>query len=333
MAIDALTKVLSKRTPKTRKGRKILEKREPQVVEDAKTALVICGNKSSLDVGNMLKDLHAVRNPLSMLFTRKHEEHPFQDTKRLEQLCNKFQHSIFAFGSSSKKRPCRLILGRLFDGNLLDMQEFNVEDFKSMTKFNASTKEAAVGSKPLVIFQGSAFEHDETLKRSKSLLLDFFGAGKPDQVMLSGLDQVVVCTAVDQLPTAGKSSSEELSAKIHVRRYRLQMKKSGSKLPRAEMEEIGPHMNLSLDRTKDPDKDRWKMAIKTPKAAKPKKEKNVTTKEMGKRVGKFHLGKQDFNSIHTVHHGESKKKKLKAAVAANSAKGEGAAEAAPASKS
>ncbi|CAE8628954.1 unnamed protein product, partial [Polarella glacialis] len=120
---------------------------------------------------------------------------------------------------------------------------------------------------------------------------------------------------------------------IHVRRYRLQMKKSGSKLPRAEMEEIGPHMNLSLDRTKDPDKDRWKMAIKTPKAAKPKKEKNVTTKEMGKRVGKFHLGKQDFNSIHTVHHGESKKKKLKAAVAANSAKGEGAAEAAPASKS
>ncbi|CAE8585840.1 unnamed protein product, partial [Polarella glacialis] len=86
MAIDALTKVLSKRTPKTRKGRKILEKREPQVVEDAKTALVICGNKSSLDVGNMLKDLHAVRNPLSMLFTRKHEEHPFQDTKRLEQL-------------------------------------------------------------------------------------------------------------------------------------------------------------------------------------------------------------------------------------------------------
>ncbi|CAE8636472.1 unnamed protein product, partial [Polarella glacialis] len=106
---------------------------------------------------------------------------------------------------------------------------------------------------------------------SKSLLLDFFGAGKPDQVMLSGLDQVVVCTAVDQLPTAGKSSSEELSAKIHVRRYRLQMKKSGSKLPRAEMEEIGPHMNLSLDRTKDPDKDRWKMAIKTPKAAKPKK--------------------------------------------------------------
>ncbi|CAE8586885.1 unnamed protein product [Polarella glacialis] len=285
MGVDALTKVLSKRTPKTRKGRKILKLREPQIVEDAKTALVICGNKSSNDVSNMLKDLHS---------------------------------ALQAHVGSTLRR------------NLLDMQEFNVEDFKSMTKFKASTKEAAVGSKPLVIFQGSAFEHDEQLKRAKSLLLDFFGAGKPDQVMLSGLDQVVVCTAVDAMPTAGSSSSVEVSAKIHVRRYRLLMKKSGSKLPRAEVTEIGPHMNLSLDRTKDPDKDRWKMAIKMPKAAKPKKEKNVTTKEMGKRVGKFHLGKQDFNSIHTVHHGESKKKKLKAAVAANSAKGEGANEAATA---
>ncbi|CAE7566604.1 RPF2 [Symbiodinium sp. CCMP2456] len=64
---------------------------------------------------------------------RKHEEHPFEDSHKLEQLCKKFDHSLFAFGSSSKKRPARLILGRLFDGHLLDMQEFGVEDYKSMS--------------------------------------------------------------------------------------------------------------------------------------------------------------------------------------------------------
>ena len=33
--------------------------------------------------------------------------------------------------------------------------------------------------------------------------------------------------------------------------------------------------------------------------------KNVKTTELGKTVGRFHLGKQDFNQIHTVHHGAS----------------------------
>ncbi|CAJ1460426.1 unnamed protein product [Effrenium voratum] len=83
---------------------------------------------------------------------------------------------------------------------------------------------------------------------------------------------------------------------------------------------------------RDPDKDRWKQAIKLPKAAKPKKVgapvpigssvKNVKTTQMGKTVGKFHLGKQDFNQIHTVHHGASKKKKL---AALGKAKAEGSA--------
>lgn len=314
MAVDALTKVLSKRAPKTRKGKKILKDREPKIVEDAKTALIIRGNKSSNDVSNLLRDLHALRSQLSTLFMRKHEAHPFEDSKRLEQLCNKYDHSLFAMGSTSKKRPCRLILGRLFDGHLLDMQEFGVEELKTMQNFNPSQKEAVIGSKPLVVFQGTAFDSEERMKRAKSLLLDFLGGAKPDQVLLSGLDQVIVCTALDSSGSRAGSGAANAAPKVLVRRYRLLMSKSGSRLPRIELEEIGPHFNLMLDRTRDPDKDRWKMAIKVPKAAKPKKEKNIKTAEMGKRIGKFHLGKQDFDQIHTVHHGESKKKKLRAAL-------------------
>mmetsp|Transcript_37841 Transcript_37841/g.87615 ORF Transcript_37841/g.87615 Transcript_37841/m.87615 type:complete len:345 (-) Transcript_37841:48-1082(-) len=317
MGADALTQVLSKRKAKTHRGKKILREREPKVQEDAKTALVIRGTKTSNDMSTFLREMYLLRSPLSMLYMRKHEEHPFEDSQKLEQLCKKFDHSLFAFGSSSKKRPARLILGRLFDGALLDMQEFGIEEYKSMMNFRGSaSSDAMTGAKPLVVFQGAGFENDEHLKRAKSLLLDYFGGGRPDKVLLPGLESAIVFTVLDR--PSGQAG--EGKAKVLFRRYRLSLQKSGSRLPRIEMTEVGPSFQLSLDRTREPDKDRWKQAIKVPKAAKPKKVKNVKTTEMGKRVGKFHLGKQDFNQIHTVHHGASKKRKLAATLREGAAK-------------
>lgn len=318
MGVDPLTSVLSKRKPKTRKGKKILQSRLPQIIEDAKTALVIRGTRSSNDVNTFLRDLHTIRAPLATLFMRKHDEHPFEDIKRMEQLCKKFDHALFAFGSSSKKRPFRLILGRHFDTSLLDMQEFGVQEYKAMSTFHPTVKESVIGSKPLLIFQGTPFESDDRMKRVKSLLMDFLSGPKPEQVMLNGLDHVIVCTALDVGAGGGSSSSaakvattSEPISTVLVRRYRIQMLKSGSRLPRIELEEVGPHFNLTLDRTREPDKERWKQAIKIPKAAKPKKEKNIKHDSLGKKIGKFHLGKQNFDSIHTVHHGATKRKKLR----------------------
>merc|ERR1712118_144061 len=100
---------------------------------------------------------------------------------------------------------------------------------------------------------------------------------------------------------------------ITCRRYRINMLKSASKLPRTELTEVGPRFSLKVDRTKDPDRERWKMAIKVPKEVKPKKQKNVKKDtETGERRGQVHLGRQLYDTIHTVHHGESKRKKLKA---------------------
>lgn len=296
---SALTAVLGKRAPKTKKGRLILRRREPQIVEEPKSALILAGNRATFEVKQLLRDLHRLRTPLATLFMQKHAEHPFEDLSKVERLCNKYDHGLFAFGSSSKKRPCRLILGRLFDGSLLDMQEFKVEEFKSITSFENSQKESILGSKPLVIFQGVAFENDERLKRTKSLLLDFFSGPRPEKVLLQGLEQVIVCSTFDD------------SASVSISRFRMLFMKSGSNRPRVELEEIGPQFKITLDRIKDPDKEQWKRAIKVPKEAKPKKVKNVTTKAMGKKRGAIHLGKQDFDQIHTVHHGHAKEKKLR----------------------
>jgi len=251
-----------------------------------------------------------MRAPLATLFIRKHEMHPFEDGKKLEGLCAKYDHSLFAFGSSSKKRPFRLILGRLFDSEMLDMQEFSVKDYKSISSFNKQGTEALLGSKPLILFQGSTFESDERMKRSKSLLLDYFSGLRPQTAMLQGIDQVVVVSALEgATPAAGAASGAPPG--ITVKRFKLKMVKSGSRLPRVELDEIGPSFKLQLDRTKDPDRERWKAAIKVPKEVKTKKVKNISKDAMGKRSAKIHMGKQDYDQIHTIHHGEAKRKKAK----------------------
>lgn len=287
-----------------------MRKREPQLVEDPKSALIMRGNSSN-DVALFLRDLHCLRSPLSTLFSRKHPEHPFEDMSRLESTCSKNGHSLFVFGSSSKKRPFRIIFGRLFDSRMLDMIEYNVKDYRQLNSFHSSKREAVMGSKPLVIFQGSAFETNESLKRTKSLLLDFFGGARPEKVLLAGIDQVIVCTTFDTPSAAGSTAPEDAEPPVSVRRFRIQQLKSGSRLPRVELEEIGPRFTLTLDRQKGPDKDKWKQAIKVPKAVKPTKVKNVAKDTMGERKGRLHLGRQDFDQIHTVHHGASKRKKAK----------------------
>merc|ERR1712039_290546 len=103
---------------------------------------------------------------------------------------------------------------------------------------------------------------------------------------------------------------------VFVRRFRVNMTKSGSKLPRVELVETGPQFKLSHDRTRDPEKERWRMAIKVPKQAKPKKVKSVEHDSLGKKRGQIHLGKQDFDQIHTVHHSKTKSKKLRADLSA-----------------
>merc|ERR1712137_904650 len=207
--------------------------REALIVENPKTALLMKGNKSSNDVDVFLRDLHRLRKPLAALFMRKHEVHPFEDSSSLEKLCVQNDHGLFVFGSSSKKRPFRTIFGRMFNGKLLDMMEYNVSEFVPSSKFGTSKQESVAGSKPMVIFQGSGFQTNENLKRTKSLLLDFFGGGSPDKVLVQGLDQVVVVSTFDN-----PGAVADADPPVQVKRFHVRHLKSGSKLPRAELVEV-----------------------------------------------------------------------------------------------
>ena len=53
---------------------------------------------------------------------------PFEDESSLEFLCQKNDAGLFVLANHNKKRPHNLTFGRIFDGHLLDMYEFGVED-------------------------------------------------------------------------------------------------------------------------------------------------------------------------------------------------------------
>lgn len=273
----------------------MLKRREPKLHEDTKNAMVIKGTKANLETSELLMNLRMLRE--SVNYSRSHPMHPFDDVSGLVRLCNLKDLGLFAFGSSSKKRPCRLILGRIFNQNLLDMQELAISNFEPLRKFKSSSD---VGSRPLLLFQG-AFDSD-ALKRTKSLLMDFFGRApvhREEQVLLKGIDTAVVCSAPE-----GEGDV------VLFRRYRIEMSKD-LKVPKVSLEECGPRFTMTLDRTKAPDPDTWKSAMRVPRQLAPKKEKNVSMKEGGQKRGRLHLGKQDFDQIHTVHHGLSKKPKTR----------------------
>ena len=69
------------------------------------------GKKVSEVITYALKDIHAIKNPSSVLFQRNNDIRPFENTTSLEFLTKSSDCSLFALGSHSKKKPHCLTLG------------------------------------------------------------------------------------------------------------------------------------------------------------------------------------------------------------------------------
>ena len=124
-------------------------------------------------IQELLRDLYIIKKPFATHFSRKNDIRPFEDATSIEFFSLKNDASLFAFGSHSKKRPHNLVLGRLFDHQMLDMVELGITQFQGLSSF-AGAKSKEISSRPLMIFDGDGFEHGENLTQLRSLLLDFF---------------------------------------------------------------------------------------------------------------------------------------------------------------
>lgn len=284
---------LSARVPKTQRARRALDARGPKLHEGTKQLMSLKGPKTSDIVNHALRDLHKLKAPDSKLLSKKNLTRPFEDISSIEFLSDSNDCSLFAYGAHSKKRPHNLILGRCFDHQMLDMFELGIDgpSFRSMEAFDGERKAVVrVGSKPLVVFQGDLFSSSADLVILRNFFLDFFRGETLPKINLTAIDRVIVISAFPD-------PSNNNSALITFRHYGIIMKKSGSKFPRVELDEVGPHMNMTLRRRKQASEDLVKESLKVPKGAVVKLQKNIEVGHMGDRVGRVHMKKQDLSNL------------------------------------
>merc|ERR1719160_593485 len=165
--------------------------------------------------------------------------------------------------------------------------------FRTLGQFK--TKKFAVGLRPMLLFAGTAFESpvDNEFTLAKSMFVDFFKGETSDKIDVEGLQYIVSLTAEE---TTGEGDAKP---KIHLRTYLIRTKRSGQRLPRVEVEEMGPRMDFAVGRIQVPDEATRKLAMKKPRGLEERTKKNVTTDSMGDKLGRVHLGRQDLSQLQT----------------------------------
>lgn len=269
--------------PTSHKGKKEILKREAKIVEDAKVAICIKGSTASQYANDAMKDLYMLKKPDAALMQKKNAVLPFEDVTPIEKFCQKSNASLFMFVSHNKKRPHNLVMGRTFEHNLLDMIELGIENYKSLKEFKVD--KIASGLKPMLVFNGELFENNHQYGRIQNLLVDMFQREPVPNIRLQGLEHVLSFTAFEN--------------KIYLRSYKTLLKKSGTRIPRIELVEIGPRMDFTIRRIKFASDDLFKQSCKKPKALKVKKKKNIAVDNLGSKLGTIHLGVQKIGTIQT----------------------------------
>eukprot|EP01103_Thecamoeba_quadrilineata_P008472 TRINITY_DN18206_c0_g1_i1.p1 TRINITY_DN18206_c0_g1~~TRINITY_DN18206_c0_g1_i1.p1 ORF type:complete len:309 (+),score=55.27 TRINITY_DN18206_c0_g1_i1:53-979(+) len=292
-----------KKKPSSQSVKRFLENREPKLIENTKTCLFIRGEKTSQIITQVLKDLCTLKKPQAIFYNKKNKVRPFEDPSSLEFFSRKADAGLFVFGTHSKKRPHNLVLGRLFDHQILDMIELGITNF---TPIDNKQKLPGFGSKPAFIFVGSEFTNDETVKKLGNLMLDIFRGHQLEFLNLAGIDHVIILTS--------------FQGTVYFRHYHISLKKSGTNLPRVELEDIGPSFDMTIRRTKLAASDLLSQSLQKPKGLKPKKVKNIQ-KTSAVTTGRVFVPSQDMSKVVLHKMKGTKRKRVEEKEANKKAKG------------
>ncbi|XP_068648198.1 ribosome production factor 2 homolog [Aristolochia californica] len=276
------------KAPKSKRVARVLEKRAPKLVENAKKTLILQGTKTSGILNAVLTEIFHLKRSNCIRYTRKNDNiRPFESggETSLEFFSHKTDCSLLVFGSHSKKRPHNLVLGRTYDNQIYDLVEVGVENFKPVDSFSYDKKLAPkVGSKPFITFIGEGFESVEELKHLKEVLLDLFHEEVVENLNLAGVDRVFICAALS-------------SDRVFFSHCAIHLKKSGTIVPRMELVEVGPSMDLVIRRHRLPNVDVKKEAMKTALEQPKKKMKNVKGDIIEGTIGRVYIPEQEVGKM------------------------------------
>ena len=141
---------------------------------------------------------------------------------------------------------------------MLDMLEVLVVQETARTLQQFKGEKCKMGVKPLLSFSGSLF--DSNVKKDfhigKSIFMDFFMGAETLTVDVEGLGLLISFSV-------GEEGGEgEGKPQIQMRCWRIVTKRSGEKVPRVEVEEIGPRIDLRVGRVVEAEDGAWKEAMK-----------------------------------------------------------------------
>jgi len=265
---------------KTNLGKRALMKKAPKLVEtEGKMCVMLHGGKSSQVLKNLITDLSVLKKGECHKMTRKNDGiRPFEGggETSLEFFAQKADAGAFVLGTHQKKRPDCLTVGRFFDYHLFDMVELLVRNYKPMDSFGSVGNGAVLGSKPCMVFLGDRFETEPALRMAKNVLMDIFRGKPATRINLKGVDRVIICTALEEA--------------VMFRQCVIRYKKSGTRLPKVELEEMGPSFDFVVGRHQEPPPDVKKQAYAKAKIG--KKVKNVEHDSLEGKVGRIYVEKQ-----------------------------------------
>jgi ribosome production factor 2 len=317
---------MPKKTGPSSRAIRAMKKKEPTLVEPERRLLALRGPSSSEIGVSALRDLVSARvrarvlcvhhrrhshrctrkqvvlkKPDAKLLTRKNDILPFEEASSLEYLCEKNECSAFLYTSHNKKRPHNLVLGRTFDGRILDMIELGLDPATCLGSSDFAGPKKLLGSKPMLLFQGDEWERHPTLVKLKSLLTDAFGMKGATKLALTALDHVIAITAMPSgagsVADASGLVSGAWQGTVAWRVYTVILKRSGSMTPAVELVPHGPAYDWTVRRTFFASPELDKEAHRKPAQLKKKKVKNVTHDEFGETLGRLHMERQDFAKL------------------------------------
>ena len=119
----------------------------------------------------------------------------------------------------------------------------------------------SIGMKPLLSFSGTQFEDvgASNFALARSIFTDFFRGGEAQELDVEGLQYLISFAASEEILEDGKREI------VHIRCWKIVTKRSGQRLPRVEVEEMGPRIDFRLGRVKHADEEITKVALKMAK--------------------------------------------------------------------
>eukprot|EP00531_Pseudo-nitzschia_arenysensis_P015187 CAMPEP_0116122894 /NCGR_PEP_ID=MMETSP0329-20121206/4457_1 /TAXON_ID=697910 /ORGANISM="Pseudo-nitzschia arenysensis, Strain B593" /LENGTH=358 /DNA_ID=CAMNT_0003616771 /DNA_START=92 /DNA_END=1168 /DNA_ORIENTATION=+ len=302
---SARAKVLAGGKPAKARTQRYLKSIEPQLREGAKSTLLLKGIKCSQAMGNLLKDMRAMQAPNAKLLSKKNQIVAFDDVEgqqSLEFLSTKNDCALFALASTNKKRPNNLVMGRMFDHQILDMVELGILRYKSIQDYGGSVPKKRIGSKPLMLFLGDLWQNDSNCKKMQNLLIDFYRGDVVSKLVVSGIDHLLVFVATQtKEDNSNPNIKNDSKLIIHQHTYFCKLKKNPddptSKVPVPYLIPCGPDTTMQIRRTQFAEQDLWNLSLKQPQGLKKKKKKNKSTNVFGETVGRLHIEYQDVDKM------------------------------------